>query len=561
MSVPRTVAGLTATGVPAQILRTRKRRRPSGEPPPLPRQLNASGKWWLVLTVTVIGFWVVAAAIPSTDKTLDVFDHRVLSWLASLRAPPLTSAMTALGLLATGIGLQVLWLLNGVTLLIFRRWRHLLVLILSTWLVSNLSELATQLIQRPRPIGISIIGHWHGYAMPSRPMAVLAAVLVGTLYASVPAGTARNVAKWVVGIVLAVTMISRLYLAQDGLSDAIFGVVVGVAIPLALFRLLASNNVFAVSYHRRRAAHVEITDQRRDAIVVALQDQLGVLAIDVKPFGLEGSGGSTPLRVKVKGDPDTYLFCKLYTATHMRSDRWYKLGRTLLYGRLEDEASFNSVRRLVQYEDYVLRLLQSARLPVSTPYGIVEITPEREYLLVTEFFDGAVELGDAHVDDAIIDQGLLVVRRLWDAGLAHRDIKPANLLVRNGQLHLIDPAFAEVRPSPWRQAVDLANMMLVLALRTDAQRVYDRALAFFMADEIAEAFAATRGLTMPSQLRRLLRQQGRDLHGEFTQLLPARLPPVKIQRWSVRRVALTTSWGVGALIVALIGLNLLRSPL
>ena len=41
--------------------------------------------------------------------------------------------------------------------------------------------------------------------------------------------------------------------------------------------------------------------------------------------------------------------------------------------------------------------------------------------------------------------------------------------------------------------------------------------------EIAEAFAATRGLTMPSQLRRMIREQGRDLHAEFTRLLPERI--------------------------------------
>ena len=38
--------------------------------------------------------------------------------------------------------------------------------------------------------------------------------------------------------------------------------------------------------------------------------------------------------------------------------------------------------------------------PTASPYGFVEITPEREYLLVTEFFDGAQEIGDAEVDDA-----------------------------------------------------------------------------------------------------------------------------------------------------------------
>ena len=34
---------------------------------------------------------------------------------------------------------------------------------------------------------------------------------------------------------------------------------------------------------------------------------------------------------------------------------------------------------------------------------------------------------------AIIDEGLLLIRQLWDVGLAHRDIKPANLLVHDGQ--------------------------------------------------------------------------------------------------------------------------------
>ena len=72
--------------------------------------------------------------------------------------------------------------------------------------------------------------------------------------------------------------------------------------------------------------------------------------------------------------------------------------------------------------------------PGRDPYGFVELTPEREYLLVTEFFDGGVELGEAEVDDDLIDQGLGIIRRLWDAGLAHRDVKPANLMVRDGRL-------------------------------------------------------------------------------------------------------------------------------
>jgi hypothetical protein len=168
----------------------------------------------------------------------------------------------------------------------------------------------------------------------------------------------------------------------------------------------------------------------------------------------------------------------------------------------------------------------------------VELTPEREYLLVAEFFDHAVELGEAEVDEQIIDDGLRIIRRLWDAGLAHRDIKPANLLVRDGRLLLIDVAFVESRPTPWRQAVDLANMMLCLALRSDPRLVYERALGQFSVKEITEGFAAARGLALPSQLRRMLRAQGRDLHAEFTRLLPTPPPPIRIQRWSLRRIGL-----------------------
>jgi serine/threonine protein kinase len=103
---------------------------------------------------------------------------------------------------------------------------------------------------------------------------------------------------------------------------------------------------------------------------------------------------------------------------------------------------------------------------------------------------------------------------MWDKGLAHRDIKPANLLVRNGRLLLIDVAFAEVRPTPWRQAVDLANMMLCLALRSSAEHVYQHALQFFTVAEISEAFAAARGFALRSRPHRNLRMKVSGLEGD-----------------------------------------------
>jgi tRNA A-37 threonylcarbamoyl transferase component Bud32 len=289
--------------------------------------------------------------------------------------------------------------------------------------------------------------------------------------------------------------------------------------------------------------------------VRAIHDQLGFTVVKIEPFGQEGSGASTPMRIEVRELGD-HLFAKLYTMRHVRADRWYKMFRTILYGRLEDEVAFKSVRRLVQYEDYALRLLTDVGFPVATDYGVVEITPDREYMLVTGFFERAKELGDAEVDDRIIDEGLTMVRKLWDTGLAARDIKPSNLLVQDGHLKYIDVFFLEVRPTPWRQAVDLANMMLTLGLRADAETVYGRALAFFTPEEIAEAFAAVRGLASPTELQRDLKKDGRKLLERFRELAPA-YPEIPIQRWSLRRVVYT----LGVAICALLGANLIFASL
>ena len=545
---------------PPTIQRVRRRRRPSGEPPPLPKHLNASGKWWLALSGLVVVAWIVVVVTGSTTH-FDVADTRMLQAIADVRTPWLTRVAEVAGVLATPAAIYVLWLTNWLLLVVLRRWRHLFVWIGVGIIVVNIGASMASTLQRPRPYEIEILGSWAGFSMPSLPMTVLSAFLVSTAYSLVPAGRYRTIAKWVIAGLLVVTAVSRLYLAQDHPTDVVAGIILGVAVPLAAFRLLTPNDVYPVRYKRGRPAHLDVTGARGEAIIRALQDQLGHVASEVKPVGLAGSGGSTPLMITVKGDPETYVFGKLYAATHVRSDRWYKLGRTLLYGRLEDEQPFHSVRRLVQYEDYVLRLFSDAGLPVPHPLGIVEITPEREYLLLAEFIAGAKEVGDAEIDEAIIDQGLSVVRRMWEIGMAHRDIKPANLLVRDGTLFVIDSAFAEVRPSPWRQAVDLANMMLVLGLRTDAERVYRRARLQFSDEEIAEAFAATRGLTMPSQLRRMLRQQGRDLHGDFLRLLPYRLPPVRIQRWTWRRVGLITVTVLCTVLATALTIDLLRTPL
>jgi tRNA A-37 threonylcarbamoyl transferase component Bud32/membrane-associated phospholipid phosphatase len=517
------------------VRRTRRVRRPSGAPPPLPRSLGRSGQGWIAAVIILIVWMIVSAGSPRARRHTDQVDAFLLRCLARFRTGWLLTVARGVDRAATGWTMFFVAIALMLVTAFFRRWRHLFTFLGSIVVLAVTGGALIDAYRRPRPYDVTAAGRWQGFSLPSATVAIVAFTVVGIIYMLAVPGHQRDVAKRIGFVLVAILVAARLYLGIDHPFDVLVGAALGVAIPLVGFRFFTPNDVFPLRYHQGKTAHLDVGGRRGEALRLAVEEQLGITVIDIKPIGLAGSGGSTPLRLRVAGDPDTYLFGKLYAMNHVRADRWYKTGRTILYGRLEDEAPFQSVRRLVQYEDYALRVMRDAGIPTAEPHGIVQLTPEREYLLVTEFFAGAVEIGEAEVDDQIIDEGLALVRRLWDNGLAHRDIKPANLLVTDGHLVVIDVAFAQVRPSPWREAVDLANMMLVLGVRTDADRVYQRALVHFTPDEVAEAFAAARGIASPSQLRSMMKRDGRDLVAQFRALAPERRP-ISLQRWGPRRV-------------------------
>ncbi len=559
-----------------------RRRRPSGEPAPLRQELGTSGRVLLVGASAVAIAWIAIAIWPAWLAWWDAWEGRILVWLEELRTASATRVARNFQLLASAGVLRVLAWALVIVLVVLRRWRHLAVGVVSLLSLEWLANRLTEEFGRLPPDGLVIAGRGESFTHPSLPVMALTTVLLVAAFSLLPGGAMRRRSLAGAALLIVTLTATQAYLGVGYPSDGVFGMVVAAAVVVTAFRLLAPEGAFPIIYRRGNTAHLDVSGVRGVSIRAAIQaqmlvggaqekamrtalaDQLGCQVLtcrvlDMEPFGLEGSAGSTPLRIEVAGDPVTVLFGKLYSTSHLRSDRWYKLGRAIMYGALEDESPFSSVRRLVEHEDYMLRVMTSAGLPVPEPYGFVEVSPRREYLIITEFLDGAVEIGDVDVDDDLIHDALGIVRRMWDAGLAHRDIKPSNLMVRHGRVHLVDVAFAEVRASAWRQAVDLANMMLILALRRDPADVYAHAIQHFAPEDIAEAFAATRGVTIPSQLRAALRERrhtdGVDLLAGFRAMGPE-CPPVSIQRWSTRRLALAAS---AAALASALGLFLIES--
>jgi membrane-associated phospholipid phosphatase len=307
-----------------EAVRSPRRRRPTGAAPPLPYRLQTSGIGWLVAAVVLVGLTlaIFARGLRGPAVVVTVVDDAVVGWLAGLVGPGLVGPLRGLARISSWWMLYIASYGLMLALLILRRWRHLLVWFVAVQLGSYLTLGLATIARRPRPFGVDLQASWGGWALPSVSVAFLTAILMGVLYTLVPEGRWRNTGKWVAAALVAVVATARVALGVDAPSDVLVGVGIGVTIPLLLFRRFTPNEVFPITYRRGRSAHLDIGGARGQAIRRAMEDQLGLVVHDIKPFGLSGSAGSTPLRITVDGDPPRQLFGKLYAQSHLRADRW-----------------------------------------------------------------------------------------------------------------------------------------------------------------------------------------------------------------------------------------------
>src|SRR5215217_7751980 len=275
------------------VRRSGRRRRPTGQAPPLPRSIQPTGVWWALAAVVLATMARVTFgfARDSLGLAVTVWDDAVVRWLAGLRVPGMTGLMEAIVASTGSAGMiSVLRWATLIALLVLRRFRHLIVFVGSFLAVLLVVRLAT--VDRPRPFGVELQGSWAGWAMPSRPVAILSATLVGVLYTLVPVGRWRQLGKWIATGLVSVFALARVHLGVDAPTDAILGAVIGVAVSVMAYRLFVPNEIFPVVYKRGRSAHLDVDGRRGEAIRRALSDQLGLTALEVEPFGLSGSAGS-----------------------------------------------------------------------------------------------------------------------------------------------------------------------------------------------------------------------------------------------------------------------------
>ena len=80
---------------PPTAERTRRRRRPSGAPPPLPKHIGTTGTGWIVAVVVLSGWLILGAIFDRVIRFTNRVDAALLRQIARLRTDWLTDVMTA----------------------------------------------------------------------------------------------------------------------------------------------------------------------------------------------------------------------------------------------------------------------------------------------------------------------------------------------------------------------------------------------------------------------------------------------------------------------------------
>src|SRR5919108_6603755 len=166
-------------------VRSPRRRRPTGAPPPLPYRLQTSGIGWLVAAVVLIGLTlaIFARGMRGPAVAVTAVDDAVVRWLAGLVGPGLVGPLRGLARIGSWGGLYTAYYGLVLALLVLRRWRHLIVWLVAWPLGAILTTVLAAIARRPRPFGVDLEASWGGWALPSVPVTFLTAILMSVLYA------------------------------------------------------------------------------------------------------------------------------------------------------------------------------------------------------------------------------------------------------------------------------------------------------------------------------------------------------------------------------------------
>jgi hypothetical protein len=145
-----------------EAVRSPRRRRPTGAAPPLPYRLQTSGIGWLVAALVLVGLTLVifTHGLRGPAVTATVIDDAVVGRLAGLVGPRLLAPLRGVARISSWSVLYTAFYGLVLGLAVLRRWRHLLVWVVTVLLGGNLIDALAMITRRPHPFGVQLQTSW-----------------------------------------------------------------------------------------------------------------------------------------------------------------------------------------------------------------------------------------------------------------------------------------------------------------------------------------------------------------------------------------------------------------
>ncbi len=326
-----------------------------------------------------------------------------------------------------------------------------------------MAKFVKALVERGRPgdvldtirlFGGEVFG---GFGFPSG-HATVAAACVAILFFQVD----RRYRKYLLWLVFLVGL-SRMYLGAHFPLDILGGWALGAMIGAGLSLLLGSSN--------------------KDITAVQIKAVLRKKGYPMQSvrFANVDARGSRPLFL-TDSDGKQY-FAKIFGVQEHAADWLFKIYRFFRFKNFQAEEPYINSRRNIEMESFASLWAKQAGVRVPVIVDVLKI--RNSWMLIQEKLDAIPLSEHGNLRQRTLEDAWRQVARLHAANVAHRDLRAANLMVdKQGNAWIIDFGFAEVAPRKQRQYMDVAELLMSMALIVGVKRTLDAALPVVGPDKL-----------------------------------------------------------------------------
>lgn len=241
------------------------------------------------------------------------------------------------------------------------------------------------------------------YDYPSSYMAIATAVgLTVSLYVS-------RARRRLVAYLIALVGIAAMYLSINLPLDIIGGYALGL-LSFSLISLLFGAVYYPIN----------------EKLLTRKLAEGGMKGLTLKPAKVDARG-SAPFFGTYEGGP---VFVKVYNRDNNLADWLFKLGRRVIYRRLEDEVPSLTPKRAIEHEAYITMLAKSVGIRAPEIIGVYKVR-HNTYAMATKRIngDGLDSISNKLVTDKMLAEIWKQIMRLHKNRIIHKDLRTANIMI------------------------------------------------------------------------------------------------------------------------------------